>query len=172
MPSDSTYMIGMLANADAYVSNQLNGTGYLLVTVAQETSKVEYIRSYLPRDTNATQINHGAAFSYTVSPRSTDVNYAKSMKPAMYLEQNYPNPFNPSTDIRYTIPESEFVSLKVFDVNGKEVTTLVNELQQPGFHKVNFSSNMIKSHGLSSGIYFYQLRTSESVITKKAILIK
>jgi hypothetical protein len=168
MPSDSTYMIGMLANADAYNSNQLNGTGYLLCTVSQDNSKIEYVRSFLPRDTNAVQVNHGVAFSYTVSPRSTAINDEKLEEPTILLQQNYPNPFNPATDIRYNIPTEQFVTLKVYDANGQEVATLVNEVQNPGYHKVTFQATST----LSSGIYFYQLRAGSSVITKKAILIK
>jgi hypothetical protein len=175
MTADSTYMIGMLANADAYKSNQMNGTGYIRVTVSPDSSKVEYVRSYLPRDTSATQKNHGVAFSYTLSSRTTGVEKQDYSRPSIILEQNYPNPFNPSTDIRYSIPAAQYVTLKVFDVNGKEVATLVNSFQQAGIHKISFSATTSLNNykgNLPSGIYFYQLRTGETVITKKAIFLK
>jgi len=83
------------------------------------------------------------------------------------LEQNYPNPFNPSTTIRYSIPTSEFVTLKVYDVLGNEIATLVNEEKPIGSFEVNF--NAVE---LSSGIYFYKLQVGSFIETKKMILLK
>ena len=91
------------------------------------------------------------------------------------LEQNYPNPFNPSTTINYQIPDyNTFVELKVYNVLGKEVKTLVNGIQGTGKHEVNFNAA-----NLSSGIYFYSLKTNSGpgskgnyIITKKMVLIK
>lgn len=85
------------------------------------------------------------------------------------LEQNYPNPFNPSTTINYQLAETGKVSLKIFDVIGKEVTTIVNEIQEAGVYSVKFDT---KSLNLNSGVYFYRLETGEFVSTKKMILIK
>ncbi len=72
MPSDSTYMIGMLANADAYTSNQLGGSGHLRVTVAPESVKVDYVQAYLPADEGASHRNGQVAYSYTVKPTVAD----------------------------------------------------------------------------------------------------
>jgi len=83
------------------------------------------------------------------------------------LEQNYPNPFNPSTKIKYSIPQSEFVSLKVFDILGNAVATLANEEKSAGNYEVNFNAAT-----LSSGIYFYKLQAGSFVETKKMILMK
>ncbi|RPI18092.1 MAG: alpha/beta fold hydrolase [Ignavibacteriae bacterium] len=83
------------------------------------------------------------------------------------LSQNFPNPFNPVTKIEYALPESDKVVLKVYDLLGKEVRTLVNELQRPGFHTVIFDAS-----GLSSGIYFYKLTTDNFQDVKKMILVK
>jgi hypothetical protein len=89
------------------------------------------------------------------------------------LEQNYPNPFNPSTTIKYSIPTSEFVTLKVFDVLGNEVATLVNEEKPAGSYEVEFSAVVTsRDLSLSSGIYFYTLQAGSFVQTKKLILIK
>jgi Zn-dependent metalloprotease len=91
-----------------------------------------------------------------------------------HLYQNYPNPFNPTTIIKYSIPivEANFasttnVTLKIFDVLGKEIVTLVNEMRMPGTYKVNFDASK-----LSSGIYYYQLRVGNIVQTKKMLLVK
>ena len=86
-----------------------------------------------------------------------------------FLSQNYPNPFNPSTTIGYQIPKASFVTIKVYDVLGNEVATLVNEYQQAGLHNEQFTFSNIQ---LSSGIYFYQIKTGEYFATKKMILIK
>lgn len=89
------------------------------------------------------------------------------------LMQNYPNPFNPSTIINYSInpknSNSEFVSLKVFDVMGRGVATLVNEAQTVGNYSIKFNS---KNNPISSGIYFYELRTDNFHQIKKMILEK
>ncbi|MEN8192115.1 MAG: T9SS type A sorting domain-containing protein [Bacteroidota bacterium] len=84
------------------------------------------------------------------------------------LEQNYPNPFNPSTTIQYTISKQSYVSLKVFDMLGREVTTLINEKQPKGNYQVAFNAS-----NLTSGVYFYRLETSSGFAeTKKLVLLK
>ena len=88
-----------------------------------------------------------------------------------YLLQNYPNPFNPTTTIHYNIAKDSQVSLKVFDMLGQEVATLVDEYQNAGIYSVVFDSkNGIKN--LSAGIYFYRLNAGSFVSVKKLILIK
>lgn len=83
------------------------------------------------------------------------------------LNQNYPNPFNPSTTISYQISASSHVSLKIFDVLGREVATLIDEEKQAGKYEVRFNSS-----GLASGIYFYQLVTDKTTNALKMILQK
>jgi hypothetical protein len=83
------------------------------------------------------------------------------------LHQNYPNPFNPNTSIQYAISNRQFVSLKVYDVLGNEIATLVNEEKPAGEYEVVFNSA-----GLPSGIYFYQLRAGSFVETKKMVFMK
>ena len=93
---------------------------------------------------------------------------------AFQLEQNYPNPFNPSTKIRYSIPnvtlsgvEGSRVQLKVYDVLGNEVATLVNEEKPAGSYEVDFNASQ-----LSSGIYLYKLTAGNFIQTRKMILVK
>jgi len=83
------------------------------------------------------------------------------------LSQNYPNPFNPTTKIRYAIKDNSFVSIKIFDVLGREITTLVNQKQVPGVYEVNFDAD-----NFSSGVYFYKLETGNFSDVKKMILQK
>jgi hypothetical protein len=82
------------------------------------------------------------------------------------LNQNYPNPFNPSTKISYSIPQSSFVTLKVYDILGKEIAALVNEEKQAGSYEINFDTK-----NLSSGIYFYRIQVGNYSDTKKFILL-
>jgi len=87
------------------------------------------------------------------------------------LEQNYPNPFNPSTTISYHVPETSFITLKVYDILGNEIATLVNEEKPAGSYEVEFQS-AIGSWQLTSGMYFYQLKVGNYVETKKMLLLK
>lgn len=83
------------------------------------------------------------------------------------LFENYPNPFNPSTTIKYSIPNTEFVSIKVYDVIGNELTTLVNKEQPAGNYEVRFDAS-----SLSSGIYLYKITSGSFIQTKKMLLLK
>jgi len=83
------------------------------------------------------------------------------------LSQNYPNPFNPSTTISYSLPQSGWVQLKVYDLLGREVSSLVNEEQSLGNYKVEFNAN-----NFTSGIYFYKLQSGSFTETKKLILLR
>jgi hypothetical protein len=93
---------------------------------------------------------------------------ATQLKPSVFsLGQNYPNPFNPSTKILYTLQSMDKVRLSVFDVLGREVSVLVNDVQSAGQHEVTFIGG-----NLSSGIYFYKLQAGNRASTKKMILLK
>ncbi len=109
-------------------------------------------------------------------PSATDISGIKNVINTFILYQNYPNPFNPSTTIKYQIPKSGMVQLKVYNILGREVATIVNEFQTAGEHSVQFSSdNMLQTRNhqqLSSGVYFYQLKSSEFIETKKLLLLK
>ncbi|HEY3250149.1 MAG TPA: T9SS type A sorting domain-containing protein, partial [Ignavibacteria bacterium] len=83
------------------------------------------------------------------------------------LGQNYPNPFNPVTNIEFSIPKNEYVLLKVYDILGREVKSLVNQNLTAGEYKVDFDAK-----GLSSGMYYYSLRAGENVTVKKMVLVK
>jgi len=85
------------------------------------------------------------------------------------LYNNFPNPFNPSTKIQYTIDSRGFVTLKVFDMLGNEVATLINEEKPTGDYEIDFSTNTLQ---LTSGVYFYQLQAGSSIQTKKMVLLK
>lgn len=88
------------------------------------------------------------------------------------LHQNFPNPFNPSTTIGFTIKETEFVKLKIFDLLGNEIKTLVNEIKTPGLHYVVWDGDNNYGEKISSGIYFYRIQTERFSQSKKLLLQK
>lgn len=99
---------------------------------------------------------------------SVGINTNSNSAPADFkLYQNYPNPFNPSTKIKYEVPENGNITLKVFDVLGKEISVLVNEKQNAGNYEVNFDGN-----NLPGGVYFYKLESYKFSVTMKFIILK
>jgi hypothetical protein len=128
-------------------------------------------RNYSYADKNVTtgkynyrlkMVDNDGSFKY-----SSIVNVDISAPAKFELAQNYPNPFNPSTTIRYQLPVNSRITLKVFDMLGKEVTTLVNEEKLAGSYEITLNADK-----LSSGVYYYQLKTDNFVQTKKLALIK
>lgn len=111
-------------------------------------------------------------FRFTVTSSSAITNENETVR-EYKLFQNYPNPFNPATNIKYQIPYNSFVTLKIFDILGREITTLVSEIQKPGIYTKQFSAYLLS--GLSSGIYFYKLSCygfSDYSEIKSMLLIK
>jgi Secretion system C-terminal sorting domain len=108
------------------------------------------------------QIDFSGSFKYS---KSVEVNSSKPLSFA--LNQNYPNPFNPSTTISYSIPEKSFVTIKVYNVLGNVVASLVNNQIEAGEHNIQFNAN-----GLSSGVYFYTITAGNFSATKKLMLLK
>ncbi len=148
-------------------NNQTNWTALGFVRGAGTTTEAQ---SYSFTDAQATgrvfyrlkQIDFDGQFEY-----SNVIEVNAGLPKQFALEQNYPNPFNPSTMISYQLPASSNVSLKVFDMLGKEVATLVNGRQEAGAYTMNFNANQ-----LSSGVYFYRLQAGNFVQTRKMMLVK
>ena len=112
-------------------------------------------------DVNGTLASKQASAAAQLSLQGTDI-------PKTYaLDQNYPNPFNPTTIINYQIPNNNYVTLKVYDVLGNKVKTLVDGYKTQGSYSVNFNAG-----NLASGIYFYQLKAGSFTATKKLLLLK
>ncbi|GBD91209.1 bacillolysin precursor [bacterium BMS3Abin04] len=100
-------------------------------------------------------------------PVSVEEDDSRTIPNNFKLLQNYPNPFNPSTVIEFSIQKATYTSLKVYDILGKEISTLVNEEKQPGNYKVNFDAS-----NLSSGIYYYRLNAGNFTENRKMLLLK
>ncbi|MDP4116180.1 MAG: T9SS type A sorting domain-containing protein, partial [Bacteroidota bacterium] len=97
----------------------------------------------------------------------TGINDGKLSEMKYQLNQNYPNPFNPETQITYTLPEQNKVTLTIYDSNGKRVAELVNGQQAAGNYNIKWNANKV-----SSGVYFYQLKAGDMNIVKKMVLLK
>jgi hypothetical protein len=107
---------------------------------------------------------------YTINPYAQDEfkQISKSNEENEIVLQNYPNPFNPSTVIKYSVPETGKVKVIVYDMLGKEITTVVNQIKLKGIYEAVFEGS-----GIPSGIYFYKLLINDIVIdTKRMILVK
>jgi 5-hydroxyisourate hydrolase-like protein (transthyretin family) len=123
--------------------------------------------------------NTNAEFGYSLSNITADqnilakgsyqtVNYQGNLAVTDYaLEQNYPNPFNPSTTIKFQLPKDGMVSLKIYDILGNEISTLINEEKAQGRYEVNFNAS-----SLASGVYIYKIQAGDFVNSKKMLLLK
>ncbi|NLA22085.1 MAG: T9SS type A sorting domain-containing protein [Candidatus Marinimicrobia bacterium] len=100
-------------------------------------------------------------------PTATNSRPENNLPRRFYLEQNYPNPFNPVTRIKYSVPKTSYLTIKVYDVMGREVATVFDGVQQAG----NYTA-ILDGSNLTSGIYFYKMETNGFVETKKLVLLK
>jgi hypothetical protein len=156
-----------------------NGRVYTITLVVKDASGGIGFASYevwVPNHRKNIAVNDGPAYTVyaqsnpIVAKESAESSYAElaSTAPEEFkLYTNFPNPFNPSTEIRFDIQADDFVSLKVYDLLGHEIATLVNNQLAPGTYSVHFDANR-----LSSGTYIYRLVTSAATVTKKMLLMK
>ncbi len=114
------------------------------------------------------QITHSYVWNeYAAAWQITSIKDANNGPSSFKLSQNYPNPFNPTTVISYSIPKTSFVTIKVYDILGREVAVLVNKNRHAGNYNVEFAANKI-----SSGVYFYTMHAGDFVETRKLIVLK
>ena len=168
------HQIGVTGNSNVFVRPYNNGTFLATNQVNPIAASINYspvragyryaadscFASWSVGGTNSLNVTAGCGGTVTgVGNNGIPVSYS--------LSQNYPNPFNPSTRISYSLPKDGLVKITVFDVLGKEVTTLVNNVQTAGAYVFEFNAS-----SLTSGIYFYKLEAGNFVDTKKMVLIK
>jgi hypothetical protein len=150
-----------------------NNTAYSWYPQITVSGTVVHVVWYDNRDGNA-------EIYYKQDPTGNPVsveNISTEIPKDFMLYQNYPNPFNPSTKIKFTIPSvgtslMKFVQLKVYDILGNEVTTLVNEALSAGEYEVTFDVGTSRDLSLTSGFYFYQIKAGNFIQTKKMLLLK
>ncbi len=107
------------------------------------------------------QVDYSGTFSYS------NIIEVHAGVGQFYLSQNYPNPFNPVTTIKYSLPQTGYTTLKIYNTVGKEIATLVNNVKETGTHEAKFDASF-----LSSGVYYYRLQSGSLSVTNKMILIK
>ena len=129
------------------------------------SAKMFYSNDTLSYDSNNKLTNQWLQYILQIS---TSVKQSDDLQPESFLlSQNYPNPFNPNTEIKYSIPENGMVTLKVYNLLGQELVTLVNMEQKSGNYTVNFNAS-----NLASGVYMYRIQAGSFALTKKMLLLK
>jgi hypothetical protein len=143
---------------DGFVSHKFSlakGFG----VISEQSSEAEVVHTSLV----------GALINGTIYGDTTlvGINNEEKIPISFKLFQNYPNPFNPTTSIKYSVPSLQFTIIKVYDVLGNEIATLVNEEKSPGEYEVKFDAS-----NLSSGVYFYQIKSGSFIQTNKMVLMR
>ena len=171
-PADDQFN-GMVADVQQWLDNPSGNFGWILV--GNETAP-HLTKRFDSREDTVLTSRPKLTIVYSPSASVRPENPGPS---SFTLLQNYPNPFNPSTVIRFTVPDgiSSPTVLRVYDLMGKEVATLVNEVMTPGSHEVTFSTRVGSASGengttLASGIYYYQLRSGEFLETRRMVLVR
>jgi len=153
------------------LSNQTDSFFVQLFVDSTTNAPADYAMSgiYTDNSTGTTGDNlNGRARIKVFFENNTTGGDNNSNLPISYnLSQNYPNPFNPVTKINFAIPKQGYVNLKIYDMLGREVKTLMNEVKTPGNYSIDFNAS-----NLSSGIYFYKLQVNDFVNIKKMVVIK
>lgn len=147
-------------NANLHLSESLNSIGISHIWT-------DYIGGHLDKTSSRIEKHMFPFFSNVLVDKIVGIKNTKQIVGNYYLHQNFPNPFNPFTTINYSLLKRSYITLKIFDVLGKEVLELVNREQAKGNYKVEVDATL-----LSSGVYLYSLQTNDIVETKKMILIK
>ena len=173
----SDFVFNTLYNNYSYVDSVLNSDNLAKAFAGNTNSSAYYSKMWELSKGFTTQLFKNASYKLTCliytawlnagSPVSVEDENELQVPVTFNLFQNYPNPFNPSTTIRFQVPNSSFVNLKVYDILGNEVATLVNEEKATGSYEVNFNAA-----NLSSGVYLYKLQAGSFIETKKMLLLK
>ena len=153
--------------AQVKIKNSVLGTGGAIVT-SESNRVVATVGQPMIGAAKNTAHSHHAGFWYQVDILITSVEQISDAVPDDYLlEQNYPNPFNPSTTIQFALPKQSDVTLELYDLLGRKVTTLLDENKPAGIHKIEFDAV-----NLPSGVFFYVIRTEEFSQVKKLMVLK
>lgn len=174
----NTIVYAQASNGIVYTHNFVDANGNYKITglpygeyrvVAQLIDYENAVSSSIKID-QENSVATGVDLEFSV----TNIDEPNSLPVDFRLYQNYPNPFNPETVISFSLDKNSFITLKVYDVLGNEVTTLINGNKEAGFHKINFSTSNLSSSGgsISSGVYFYRLQSANQISAKKMVLLR
>jgi len=111
-------------------------------------------------------------FSLAIDATAMSIDPSELIPDEFALHQNYPNPFNPITTLRYDLPEQSHVNIVIYDMLGRQVRTLINQIQDAGFKSMTWDANDDRGKPVSAGIYLYQIKAGEFVQTRKMVLLK
>lgn len=161
-----------LSNNILIFADSLNWTGWKLVYIdfnKQNINQELKFKSIQIVQTQKSDLNGKIYFDAVQTNSTTSLKESDNRKLSYHLTQNYPNPFNPSTNIDIFIPTDNYVSLKLYDITGREVATIIDEYKKAGTYSVKIDS---KKYNLASGVYYYQLKSNNYSKTLKMILLK
>ncbi len=149
------------------ITNSVIGSGGNVISNSNNNIVSTVGEAFIGKSSNTVNQNQiGFWYAYQQST-ITDVENEETIPTVFKLEQNYPNPFNPSTLIKFAVPEKSNVLIKVYDILGSEVATLVNEEMDAGWYENNFNAA-----GLSSGVYLFRMEAGNFISTKKMIYLR
>lgn len=164
-PGYANYVADMKGYINHLISEGINFADNRIFLVA---ASYDYIAPFIGGDESVEGVVKYYLSVEAEYAKSTNVNETQRQSPdGFHLSQNFPNPFNPTTVIEYSIPRAGIVTLKVYDLLGQEVGTLVNQQQRAGTYYVNFNATR-----LASGVYFYRIETDGFESTRKMILLQ
>jgi len=149
------------------ISNSVISSGGYTITNANNILLSSVGEAFIENATNATQQQQSGFWYVYQQTTITDVEDEETIPTVFKLEQNYPNPFNPSTTIKFAVPERSNVLIKIYDILGSEVVTLVNEEMDAGWYQKSFDA-----YSYSSGVYLFRMEAGNYISTKKMMLIK
>jgi len=149
------------------ISNSVIGSGGSTISNANNILVSTVGEAFIGKSSNTVNQNQIGFWYVYQQTTVTDVEDEETIPTVFKLEQNYPNPFNPSTLIKFAVPERSNVLIKIYDILGSEVATLVNEEMDAGWYENNFNAV-----GLSSGVYLFRMKAGKFISTKKMILLR
>lgn len=169
--NDTAYVVGKNNNVNGEIWRSVDqGESWVNIidTTVINSSVSTFLYSTAIDFNGYVWVGGSASNIFTTMPEPpVSVGNDKYVTSSYRLDQNYPNPFNPNTIISYELQQSGFITLKVYDVLGRELITLIDGIKEPGLHQVNFDAS-----NLTSGVYFYRLQSGDFITTKKMMLIK
>jgi hypothetical protein len=170
VPQPSNRSITNMSAAEyGYVTGLfLPGRGHLLLTVTPDSTRVEYVKTYLSTEENASRKNKEIADSYIVKNIAASTDQGNKIHIGPALNQNFPNPFQSETTLTYSNPTASQVELKLLDISGRQVAVLENQFLQPGNHSISIDSAKLS---LAPGIYYCRLSAGNTTRTIKMICV-
>ena len=149
------------------VSEPIEGTSITLVL--EDNS--QYYWGVIARDSDGFVVGSNDNIPNTLVVGTLSID--EDLVPDVFaLHQNYPNPFNPTTQIRYDLPEDQFVSVTIYDVMGRKIRSLVNISQAAGYHTIRWDARNDMGEGISAGMYIFFIKRRPPRSTKKMVLLK